>query len=100
MAGGLTAPLLTHDLLLHRSSLARPAAGGAASALAAPRTHGAVGAAPVRRPALPNQRAPRRALHVANYVAERAPVAYKELSVGELLSCRRGGGRVTRLVAS
>lgn len=32
---------------------------------------------------LPHQRQSRRALHVVNYVTEHAPVAYKELTVGE-----------------
>lgn len=32
---------------------------------------------------LPHQRQSRKALHVVNYVTEHAPVAYKDLSVGE-----------------
>jgi hypothetical protein len=35
---------------------------------------------------LPHQRQSRRALHVVNYVTEHAPVAYKDLTVGEYCS--------------
>lgn len=43
---------------------------------------------------LPHQRQSRRALHVVNYVTEHAPVAYKELTVGECCTTANNPSRL------